>query len=207
MIKLSPAMQVAMWEQFYADNGQPYFLMMRDATAHALSRRGLFNLAARTLTDAGRAWIVEQIEAARAEALEMNLDRYRGADASDEDWSAAWRLAARSGYRSSLPWTHIERDRIDALREHVRRAQALSSKHNGFHGTLAAELVALALAARWDVVDCPEEIIERDSELTWQLYRLAFKAKELREIGKPLRALALAQDIGYSLDVLRKIAA
>jgi hypothetical protein len=59
-----------------------------------------------------------------------------------------------------------ERARLTALREHVRRAQATSDEHVASRTlttvTLWAELEALGLAARWDVVDCPLEIIGRD---------------------------------------------
>jgi hypothetical protein len=60
----------------------------------------------------------------------------------------------------------IEPARLSALREHVRRAQAEGDRHVAAGTvsptTIMAELEALALAARWDVVDCPLEIISRD---------------------------------------------
>lgn len=69
-IKLSPAMQAAMW---LAHKGYNYNI--KQATRFALVRRDLLGNGGYDLTDAGRAWIAEQIEAAHIEALWVELDR------------------------------------------------------------------------------------------------------------------------------------
>jgi hypothetical protein len=136
--QLSRPMQAAMWITYFSETQPdsqsyevPYHLRgLRgaggaDATAHALSRRGLFNLAARMLTDAGRAWIAEQIEAARIEALREHVRRAVlatndiraypvAAEASYRAELDALRLAARWGVMTPLPSEIVRQDFTDA---------------------------------------------------------------------------------------------
>jgi len=127
--KLSPTMQAAMWRELRAET-QIAVPGMTDATAHALSRRGFYNLAARKLTETGRAWIAEQIEAAREDALIYNVARVLSHPAN---LLAATRLAAMSGVYwtgvSSIPAIDVERDAELAWRMHryaynIRNAQS-----------------------------------------------------------------------------------
>lgn len=174
--KLSPAMTAAMWIAHFLETqpgsesySTPFHLRgtrVQERTWNALAARGYIGRDGdmSAMTNASRAWVAEQIEAARAEALTENMERADMQDASL--WYPAARFATRFGALPVQP-QEIENDRIDALREHVRRAQRATD------GTLfdsgapriaaeRAELDALALAARWDVVNCPVEIIERD---------------------------------------------
>lgn len=79
--KLSPAMQAAMWIVYLTEtqpHNTPYWPLdarITNRTWHALDKgHGLVDGPYR-LTDAGRAWIAEQIEAAHVEALWENLNR------------------------------------------------------------------------------------------------------------------------------------
>jgi len=80
---LSPAMVASMWLRYEIDNanglmtGSLFVRAQRErqATADALCARGLVEWQGGQITDAGRAWIVEQIEAAHVEALWENLNR------------------------------------------------------------------------------------------------------------------------------------
>jgi len=157
-VKLSPAMQAEMWNLHSEETGGPVMAGTTDATAHALSRRGLFSLATRTLTDAGRTWIAEQIEAARVEALWENVNRH---ERGTPERVAAALLAARWGLATLHPQFIFKAWR-EALIEHGERALAAASKMAGFCGTLDAQSAALALGARWGVYDCPTDVIERD---------------------------------------------
>jgi hypothetical protein len=117
-IKLSPAMQDAMWvyREVDAANGMltgGTFIRargVRQATADALCRHGLVEWQGGRLTDAGREWIAEQIEAARVEALRENMDR----EQSCESWQAAYALAERFGVMH-VTSASFERDRAEAL--------------------------------------------------------------------------------------------
>lgn len=144
--KLSKPMQDVMW-------GRGYYELN---TARALEKRGLakvrvvYAYGGRTvhldLTDAGRAWIAEQIDAAHVEALKE--------------------------YAETL---------------------------------LVGQ--AVRLLARYGLASVDEIMVGRDAREAWELYGAARAAKEARDSGAGLRAVHIAKGVGYSLDVLRKIAA
>jgi len=139
-IKLSPAMRVKMWSRFrwereYPTLTGPYVpaelraawrLPARMNTVDALVRRGLLaRNVFHPLTDAGRAWIAEQIEAAHVEALWENLDRAQhrdplgfGAECERAEW-----MLLRAGEQVGLmiPADLAERDHAEALAMNTER--------------------------------------------------------------------------------------
>ena len=102
-IKLSPAMQAGLWHKAGVDMYDPNVPAdLRSAWSHrttktlaGLLRRSLVSMG--EFTDAGRAWIAEQIEAAHVEALDEDrlretiaLHREVGATyATDRQWNIA----------------------------------------------------------------------------------------------------------------------
>lgn len=233
--KLSPSMQHAAWMAYLAEQDQefPFRAGPLDTllaapgggysagTTSALLRRGFYERCGMggnseiALTDAGRAWIAGQIEAAHAEALWANLDRAQHLSPREATGCAvtdrAERMLLRAGEQVGimLDFDLAEPDRIDALCEHLRRAKAwanVASQLGTADGALDALNVALALAARSGVVGCPVEIVERDEAEAWEIYAAALDAKHTRLLGRTDLLIGIAQRVGYSLDVLRKIA-
>lgn len=74
MTKLSKTQQAAMWAVTHVEAGADAFAPISRSTASALRGRGFFRSGTLMLTDAGHAWLDEQIEAAHAEAADEDYE-------------------------------------------------------------------------------------------------------------------------------------
>lgn len=155
-IKLSPNMQGAMWERSGATYDTvtarfgAYAYYMTRPTRAALRDRGLLTdgtgPAGTQLTEHGRAWITDQIEAAHAEALDMEWSRTM----IRLDWDDAEQVAQfGSWYESRLVEHRL--GRRDATHRSIR--QVVDLDHDA---ALAIEAGLLEFVREWDVAALAE---------------------------------------------------
>lgn len=175
--KLSPAMRDAMWGRGWAQENTLRALAKRGLTTFRKTRAYGGTTFHTDLTDAGRAWIVEQIESARAEAFLEALSRTDDAD----EYTRIWREGCRQGLGTG-----------DALREedHAEAAE-INEAWDRLH-TIGAEGARIG---RWHAAQAGltfDEAVARDE-------REAYRENDHRDDreGRPYSARLLAADVPY----------
>lgn len=222
-IKLSPTMQAAMWNAA----GVRVDLMptemrrvarkgVRTGTSYALASRGLTEPDQPwILTDAGRAWIAEQVEAAHVEALWANLDRAQHLSPREATGCAktdqAERMLLRAGEQVGImipadfaEWDHAEALAINEAWDRLHTVGAEGARIDRWHTAQAGltfdeavdrdhtEAIYIDATARERDDDSGSKSIRNGRQIAWLDMR---RAQGCQTLGD-----AIAADYDEALD-------